>query len=101
MPRVSSLFHVVGLLGLVVPAAAGSGCSDRVECSAELNDGKATFKGAASGQKGQARLDREAVRDACRQKCAADRAEMLDPCAARCVADVDAGKLRATSTCSD
>lgn len=104
VPRVSSLLRVpalLGLLGLVVPVAVGSGCSDRVECSAELTDGKATFKGAVQGKKGQARLDREAVRDACRQKCAADKAEMLDACAGRCVADVDAGKLRATSTCSD
>jgi hypothetical protein len=72
-----------------------------VECTAELTDGTATFKGTAQGKKGQARLDREAVRDACRQKCAADKAEMLDACAARCTVDIDAQKLGARVSCTD
>lgn len=88
------------LLALLVLAAA-PGCGKSAKCTAELADGSATYRGVAEGKKGQAGLDRDARRDACRQMCAAKKAEMLDACAGRCMADIEAAKLGAKTTCSD
>jgi hypothetical protein len=90
------------LLGFVLAAAAGSaGCNRNADCVAEISDAKATYKGASHGQKGQPQLDRDAVRDACRQMCAANKAEMPDACATGCLADADGGKLSARTNCTD
>jgi hypothetical protein len=92
--------HAV-LLGFLLAAAGASGCRDKADCTAELSDGKAVYKGRAQGRKGQAKLDRDAIRDACRQRCAADKAEMLDVCARRCLTDVEGARISARTTCSD
>ena len=39
------------------------------------------------------------LRDACRQKCAADKAAMVDACTSACVIDAGAQKLGAKTTC--
>lgn len=86
------------LLLAVVPACFG--CSGgEIECKTEVTTGAASYTGKASGKKEDAALRRESERDACRQKCAAERAQMVDACAAACVTDVAAQKLGGRTTC--
>lgn len=101
-PRVLPVHSSRLLLGFALAAAAASaGCSRNADCIAEISDAKGTYKGVSHGQKGQPQLDREAVRDACRQMCAANKSEMLDVCADRCLTDADGAKLSARTHCSD
>lgn len=94
-------FQVPLLLCAALVALAVAGCGGKARCTAEVADGTATYTGAADGKKGQPNLDREARRDACRQKCAAEKAVMPDACAARCVVDIDAQKIGARVRCTD
>jgi hypothetical protein len=66
-----------------------------------VNDDRGKYAGAAEGKKGQPRLDRDAMRDACRQKCAAQKDPVPDACAARCLVDIDAQKVGARVRCTD
>lgn len=97
VPRDVRLLLVTSLATLGVTAA---GCSE-ARCTTEITDGTATFKGAAEGKKDQPKLDRDAMRDACRQRCASQKAEVPDACAARCMTDIDAAKLGARTSCTD
>ena len=99
MRSLSPLLLSITLAALAALAAAG--CRQDAHCTAEIKDGVGTYKGVAEGKKGQPNLDREAKRDACRQKCAAEKATMPDACAARCTVDIDADKIGARVTCSD
>ncbi|MCC6556501.1 MAG: hypothetical protein IT372_26380 [Polyangiaceae bacterium] len=89
---------LAALAAITLSAAPGCG---KARCTAEITDGTATYKGAAEGKKGQLKLDRDAIRDACRQMCAAQKAPVPDACAARCAADVDGAKIGAKTSCSD
>lgn len=75
------------------------GCSGEIECKSEITDGAASFKGAATGKVENEALRRDAVRDACRQKCGAEKATMIEPCTAVCATDVGAGKIGGKTTC--
>ena len=81
-------------------ALAATGCS-KARCTTEITDGTASYKGVAEGKKGQLKLDRDAMRDACRQLCSSQKAAVPDTCASRCMTDIDAAKIGARTTCSD
>lgn len=84
----------------VLTAALGlCACSGEVECKSEVTDGSTSFKGAAVGTVESETLRRDSARDACRQKCAAEKATMIEPCTAACTTDIGAGKLGAKTTC--
>lgn len=91
-----TLILSVALAALALHAA---GCSDKVTCTAEITEGG--YRGSAVGKEGQPRLDQNAKLEACRQKCAAEKAAIIDDCASRCVRDIDAGKLDASVRCDD
>lgn len=74
-------------------------CSGDIECKTEVTNGSASFKGAAAGKVENDALRQGSVRDACRQKCGAEKAVMIEPCTAACTTDVAAGKLGAKTTC--
>lgn len=76
--------------------ACGSG---PIECKTEITDGSASFKGAATAKVEDAALRTASIRDACTQRCGAQKAPMLDACTAACVTDVGAQKLGAKTTC--
>jgi hypothetical protein len=84
---------------LCLGAACLAGCSGEIECQTEVTNGSASFRGAATGKAESDALRRDSVRDACRQKCAAEKAPMVDACTAACAADVAAQKLGAKTTC--
>jgi hypothetical protein len=85
---------------LLSAAALGAGaCSGEIECKTEVATGAATFLGKAVGKADNDALRRESLRDACRQKCGAEKAVMIDACAATCVTDVGATKLGGRTTC--
>ena len=92
---------LIPLAALAALALLGTGCSEKAKCTADIADGTAKYTGVAHGKKGQPHLDRDAKRDACRQKCAAEKAPMIDACAARCEVDIDAGKVGARVACTD
>lgn len=76
-----------------------SGCSGPVECKTEITNGSQSFTGAATGKMDDADVRTASLRDACRQKCAAEQAPMIDACSARCATDVAAQKLGGRTTC--
>ncbi len=80
-------------------ALLASGCSGPIECKSEITNGSQSFTGAATGKADDAALRTASVRDACRQKCAADKTPMIDPCTAACVTDASAQKLGVKTTC--
>lgn len=90
--------RVTALL-LLAASLGASACSGEIECKTEVTTGAASFLGKASGKVENEPLRRESVRDACRQKCAAERAAMIEPCTATCAADVSAQKLGGRTTC--
>ena len=75
------------------------GCSGQIECKTEITNGSASYTGAAVGKAEDAALRTASVRDACRQKCAAEKAAMVDACTAACVTDAGAQKIGAKTTC--
>lgn len=88
------------LLSLTAAGSLGAaGCSGQIECKTELTNGSQSFTGSATGQVEDAPLRAASARDACRQKCAAEKAPMVDACTAACVTDVSAQKLGARTTC--
>jgi len=85
---------------LLLPVALGvTACSGDIQCKSEVTTGSANFTGLAVGKAENETLRRDAVRDACRQKCGAESAPMIEPCTAACATDVAAGKLGAKTTC--
>ncbi len=79
-----------------------SGCQKLVECSAEVTSGTGIFKGKAKGKPEELKPTRKkAVREACVQMCAADKAISIDACASRCVVDIEAGKVGAKIGCAN
>lgn len=92
MARVSAI--LIGLAGALL-----CGCSGEIECKTEVATGSASYRGSAVGKAETQDLRRDSVRDACRQKCAAEKAAMIDACTATCATDVDAQKLGAKTTC--
>ena len=84
---------------VVAAALACVSCSKEIECKTEVTNGVATFVGRAKGKEESVALRRESVRDACRQKCAAEKSPMIDACAAACGADITAQKLGGRTTC--
>jgi hypothetical protein len=85
---------------LILAAALGvSACSGEIECKTEVTTGAASFTGKSAGKTETEALRRESVREACRQKCAAEKAPMIDACASICAADVAAQKLGGRTTC--
>jgi hypothetical protein len=89
----------VACAALLAAAAALLGCSGDIECKTEIATGSASYAGKAAGKTEDAALRAASVRDACRQKCAAEKAAMIDACTATCVTDVGAQKLGAKTTC--
>lgn len=90
-------------LCLFIPGALMlSGCQKLVECSADVTSGSGIYKGSAKGKADDTKLTRKkAVRDACMQMCAAEKAVSIDACASRCVADIEAGKVGAKIGCAN
>lgn len=87
-------------LALTFATALGAAaCSGQIECKTEVTNGADSYVGKAVGKAETEELRRESVRDACRQKCAAEQAPMIDPCSARCGADIAAQKLGGRTTC--
>src|SRR5690242_2857662 len=80
--------RVAALLLASVFALGAAACSGEIECKTEIATGSATFSGKAVGKAENDALRRESVRDACVQKCAAEKATMIDSCASRCATDV-------------
>ena len=76
-----------------------SGCGGPVECKTEITNGSQSFTGAATGKMDDADVRTASLRDACRQKCAVDKAAMVDACTSACVIDAGAQKLGAKTTC--
>jgi hypothetical protein len=97
--RHPGLVRVAVAVALLALVALGAGCKKGVTCATELKDGEATFRGSAKGEKEDGSLRDNAMRDACRQLCAAKPAELVDACASTCVTDVTAAKLGAKTTC--
>jgi hypothetical protein len=98
----SSPFPFAAALLLVTSAAALAlgGCSGPIECKTEITNGSQSFTGAAVGKADDAALRTASVRDACRQKCAVEKATMIDACTAACVTDAtSAAKIGARTTC--
>ncbi|AKT36223.1 hypothetical protein [Chondromyces crocatus] len=94
LSRDSLLGWCVLLFGVV---SFATGCSDQTRCTAEIMDGK--YRGIASGKKGQRDLDEDAKRDACLQRCAAEKADILDDCAKRCLAEIRHDMINASVRC--
>lgn len=84
---------------VALPAWLLCACSAPIECKTEITDGSTSFKGAATGKAEDSNLRAASVRDACTQRCAAQKATLLDACTAACVTDVGAQKLGARTTC--
>lgn len=84
---------------MMAPLLCLSACSGEIECKTEVTTGSASFTGVAAGKEESDALHRKSLRDACVQKCAAERAAMIEPCTAACVTDVDARKLGAKTIC--
>lgn len=95
----SPLAIAARLVAVSLFAAPLLGCSGEIECKTEITDGSASYKGAAAGKAEGPELRTASVREACRQRCAAEKAPMIDACTAACVTDVGAQKLGAKTTC--
>jgi hypothetical protein len=91
----ATLLIVSGLL-----FATLCGCGGNVDCTTEVTDGRVTYTGRSKGKAEDQALRVESVRDACRQKCAIEKAPMVDSCASRCVVDAESAKIGAKTTCS-
>jgi hypothetical protein len=76
-----------------------AGCRPSGACTAEVTDGRGTFKATAEGRAPQADLERAAVRAACEKLCAA-MGDADDACVSRCDVDAASGKIGARTTCN-
>lgn len=92
-------FAAAALFLVLSAALVLSGCGGPVECKTEITDGSKSFTGATTGKTDDADVRSASLRDACRQKCAADKAPMVDACTSACVIDAGAQKLGAKTTC--
>jgi len=97
LPKPSLVVWIASLAA--VASLAATGCSGPIECKTEITNGSTSFNGAAVGKAEDAELRKASVREACRQKCADEKAAMIDACTATCVTDVSAQKLGAKTTC--
>lgn len=98
LPAASTVRGLIAAL-LCASGAALAGCSGEIQCTTEVTTGSASYRGAAVGKSESESLRRDSVREACRQKCAADKAPMVDACTATCTTDVASQKLGAKTTC--
>lgn len=86
-------------IGLVLLVPFVAGCSGQIECKTEIATGSATYAGSAVGKAEDLALRNASVRDACRQKCAAEKAVMIDACTSTCITDAASQKIGAKTTC--
>lgn len=66
-----------------------------------MTEAKGVFRGTISGARSRVDLEREALRAACGQLCAAQEAPQAVGCVSRCAVDAEAGKIGKRSTCTE